>query len=98
MGRKRRARSEGSVYFREADGRWVASVTIGYKTIVKDGKEKRVQKRKVVYGATQGEVLAKKKVLESKVAQGRADEPEKVTLEDYLTNTWLPAVKPSVAP
>jgi integrase len=98
MGRKRRARSEGSVYFREADGRWVASVTIGYKTVIKDGVEKRVQKRKVVYGTTQAEVLRKKKVLESKVALGRGDEPEKLTLKDYLTNTWLPAVKPSVAP
>src|SRR4051794_23952026 len=98
MARKRRARSEGSVYYREADRRWVASVTVGYKTVVKDGVERRVQKRKVVYGTTQAEVLAKKKALETRIARGRENEPEKLTLEASLTTTWLPAMKPSVAP
>ena len=44
MARKRRGRGEGSI-FQRADGRWTATITVGY-----DGNGKR--KRRTVYGKT----------------------------------------------
>jgi integrase len=91
MARKRRGRKEGSVYLRESDGRWVGSVTTGYDA---SGK----QRRRVVYGRTQSEALKKKKELEGKIARGHLADPERLTLSRYLQETWLPAIKPTVAP
>lgn len=91
MARHRRARNEGSVFYRKSDRRWVASITIGYD---ENGK----QKRRVVYGQTQAEALQKKKDVESDLAIGAMANGKKLTLATYLTKTWLPAVKPSVDP
>lgn len=93
----KRARNEGSVYQRD-DGLWIGSVTTGYKTVEKDGVPKRVQVRRTVSGHTQAEALGKLRKLQGRVAAGRGDTDDKLTLGDYLTSTWLPAIKPAVAP
>src|SRR5262245_57504109 len=49
MARKRRGRSEGSIYLR-ADGLWVGSISLGY---TESGK----RKRKTVYGDTKRAVM-----------------------------------------
>ena len=43
--RARRGRGEASIFQRESDGRWVASLSLGFDA---DGK----RKRKTVYGST----------------------------------------------
>jgi integrase len=57
-----------------------------------------MQKRRVVCGATQAEVLKKKKKLEGELVSGKMPDTSKLTLGDYLTKTWLPAIKPTVDP
>jgi integrase len=91
MARKRRARSEGSVYYRKSDRRWVASVTIGYDD---NGR----QKRRVVYGQTQAEALEKKKELEGRLAKGQLPAADRLTLGHYLQKIWLPTIKSTVQP
>lgn len=85
MNRKRRGRSEGSI-FKRADGQWAASVSLGY---TKEGK----RRRRVVYGASKKEVLDELKKLDpNKVVEG-----EKHTVESWL-NRWLEhSAKPKVA-
>jgi integrase len=70
---RKRGNSEGSIYQRESDGRWVGALTL------EDGR------RRVAYGATQAEAREKLRQLERRVhdgavfASGRA-----VTLGQYL--------------
>ena len=55
----KRGNGEGGIYRRESDGRWVASVDLGYI----NGK----RRRKVIYGATRREVAEKlRRALEAK--------------------------------
>jgi integrase len=80
MARKRRGRSEGSVYKR-ADGQWTASVSLGF-----DEQGKRV--RKTVYGQTKAEALEKLRQVQTDYALGRLTNVEKFSLADHLT-LWL---------
>jgi integrase len=80
MSRKRRGRSEGSVYKR-GDGQWTASVSLGF-----DEKGKRI--RKVVYGQTKTEALEKLRQVQTDHALGRLTNVEKFTVADHLT-LWL---------
>ena len=86
MSRKRRGRSEGSIYFREADQQWVGSLSLGY-----DAKGKR--KRRTVYGATKQEVQEKLRQLQN----GKLGPAERLAVAHYLQR-WLEAVKPTVEP
>jgi integrase len=84
MKRKRRGHGEGGVYQRESDGRWVGSVTVGRTP---EGK----QKRRVVYGATKQEVLAKLREVQSLHAAGTLADPSALTVEGWLRH-WSETV------
>lgn len=75
----RRGHGEGSIYQRE-DGRWCASVDLGYA----DGK----RKRKVVYGKTRKEVAEKLKVALRDQQQGLPIAVERQTVGHFL-NRWM---------
>ncbi|CCF84139.1 tyrosine-type recombinase/integrase [Nitrolancea hollandica] len=86
----RRGHGEGSIYQRESDGLWVASVNLGYV----DGK----RRRKSLYGKTRREVAEKIKAVLRDQQQGLPVTIERLTLGQYLER-WLSAsVKPSVKP
>jgi integrase len=91
MARKRRGRSEGSI-FQRADGQWVGSVSLGY-----DGNGKR--KRRTVYGATKAEVQEKVRKLQTDAAAGQLADAGNLTVAQYLArwleNTHRPKVQPT---
>src|SRR5262249_21187567 len=89
MARKRRGRSEGSI-FQRADGQWVGSVSLGY-----DGSGRR--KRRVVYGATKQEVQEKLRQLQHDAAAGRLADAGGMTVAEWLAR-WLETVKSRVQP
>jgi integrase len=76
---KRRGRGEGSILKRK-DGTWQGAITLG-KT--KSGK----QRRKTVYGETQGEVRKKLDALKQQVNLGTVS-PEDLTVKGFLEE-WL---------
>ena len=89
--RKRRGRGEDGIYRRESDGRWVASVSLGY-----DGAGKRV--RRVVYGATKREAQDKLDALRRDAGAGVKLAPGKVTVGEAVER-WLDLeVRPNRAP
>src|SRR6266536_2462938 len=75
---KRRGRGEGTVFQRK-DGRWVAELTL------EDGK------RKLLYGKTQEEAIAKLKQAEYEKRQGILATGPKQKLGDFLIY-WLDQV------
>ena len=85
----RRGHGEGSIYQRQ-DGRWVASIELGWQ----DGK----RPRKYVYGTTRKEVTSKLRDAQQRLEQGQAVLDDRRLLSDFL-DTWLDqVVKPSVRP
>jgi integrase len=85
----RRGHGEGTIYQR-ADGKWTASISLGYA----DGKRKRKQ----VYGKTRREVAEKLTAVQHDVQQGLPVVTERQTVEQFL-NRWLEdSVKPTVRP
>lgn len=89
MSRARRGRSEGSIYFRDSDQRWVGTLSLGF-----DGQGKR--KRRTVYGDTKKEVAGKLRELQSAADVGQLPTASKLTLGQFLTH-WLAVKKASVA-
>lgn len=86
----RRGHGEGSIYQRESDGRWVASVDLGYV----NGQ----RKRKPLYGRTRKEVAEKLKVALRDQQRGLPVAPARQTVAQFL-DEWLRDVKaPSVRP
>lgn len=86
----KRANTEGSVYQRHQDGRWVASIHLGYL----GGK----RQRRSFYGATQAEVLAKLQKAHATLRSGLPIPPERLTV-GHLLDQWLAeAVKPKNQP
>jgi integrase len=81
---KRRGQGEGSVYQR-GDGKWVGSVHLGWK--------EGARKRKVVYGRTQAEAIAKLRAVQAKVDQGLPTGGDQVTVAT-LVDRWLADVVP----
>jgi integrase len=90
MARKRRGRSEGSIYYREADNQWVGSISLGYS---EDGR----RKRRTVYGKTKQEVQEKLRALQHEEALGQLADVTTLTVAQWLAR-WLEAVKSQVAP
>ena len=89
MGRKRRARGDGAVFFSESKGCWVGRAIVG---IQPNGKPKY----KEVSAQTQGECLAKKRRAEEEAKAGRLSDAKPMTVAQYLDH-WLENVsKPSV--
>ncbi|MDW8358936.1 site-specific integrase, partial [Thermus sp.] len=74
MGRKRRAKGEGTLYLRP-DGRWEGKLTVGGRRIT-------------VYGQTQEEALRKLTDLAAKNLQGLLRPPEAITLREWAEG-WL---------
>jgi hypothetical protein len=79
---KRRGHGEGAIYQRESDGRWCASVDLGFV----NGK----RRRKVIYGETRKEVADKLKALHRDQASGTVV-TERQTVAQYLER-WLETV------
>src|SRR6266498_3090508 len=77
---KRRGNGEGGIYQRERDGKWCASVDLGFV----NGK----RRRKVIYGETRKEVADKLKALHRDQAAGINIAPEQQTVKAFL-ETWL---------
>jgi integrase len=77
---RRRGNGEGSI-FQRSDGRWVATINVGYD---QNGK----RKRRDVYGATKKEVQDKLTVLHSAKLEGTLVEPSKVNVGQFLDH-WL---------
>lgn len=80
MPRQRRGSGEGSIYQRQSDGRWVASVDLG----AVGGK----RRRKPVYGKTRKDVVEKLKALHRQQHEGTLRASDKTTLGSYLAD-WL---------
>jgi integrase len=78
---KRRGHNEGGVYQRESDGRWVGSLTVGRTP---EGR----QKRRVVYGKTKAEALAKLRELQNRHDGGLLKDPSALTVEAWLRR-WM---------
>ena len=72
----KRGNSEGSIYYRNSDGKWVGSVTLG------------TGKRKVFYGKTRKEVADKLKVALHEQQQGTLVKSSSQTVAQFLTD-WL---------
>jgi hypothetical protein len=86
MARKRRGRSEGGVYQRESDGKWVGAVDAGRSA---DGR----RRRRVVYGETKAEVLTKLRDLQRRqdahaIAEPSIAEPSNLTVAAFLSH-WM---------
>jgi integrase len=81
----RRQRGEGSV-FQRSDGRWTASLDLGWR----DGK----RRRKVVYGKTQREVVKKLADVKKQVAIHGDIPTAGITLEAWLRK-WLTEICPT---
>jgi hypothetical protein len=72
----KRGNGEGSIYYRNADSKWVGSVTLG------SGK------RKVFYGKTRKEVQEKLKIVLHDQQQGTLVTSAPQTVAQFLTD-WL---------
>jgi integrase len=84
----RRGNGEGSVFERN-DGRWAATITVGYTATGK-------RKRRTVYAPTKTDVLAKLATLAHEKVTGTITEPTTATVADYL-NDWLKnSAKPAI--
>jgi integrase len=89
MSRKRRGRREGSVFQRESDGLWIASISLGYNSAGK-------RQRRTVSGATKTEALEKMRALVNSGAVPLG-EIDKLPLGEYL-DRWLDQVKEKLSP
>lgn len=80
---KKRGKNEGSI-FRRTDGRWTATVSLGWR----NGK----RWRKCLYGRTRGEVAEKLNTVLHNASLGPpVADPERQTVEDFL-GRWLETV------
>src|SRR5687767_13557573 len=81
-----RGNGEGTIYKRESDGRWCASL-----------KDER-GKRKVIYGRTRDEVAKKLTQALAKRQQGLPVHFERQTVGQFLDRWLRDSVKPTVRP
>lgn len=77
---KRRGKDEGSIYQRASDGKWCASVDLGWQN--------GARRRKVVYGKTRKDVADKLKKLHVDQEQGISLAPDEWTVTTFL-RYWL---------
>lgn len=83
---KRRGHGEGAIYQRESDGKWCASLDLGFI----GGK----RRRKIIYGQTRKEVAEKLKALHRDQAAGLAIVSDRQTVGQYLERWIATAVRP----
>jgi integrase len=86
---RRRGRGEGSIYERP-DGRWAATVSLGFR------QGKRV--RKQLYGATKKEVQGKLNRVLTNLQDGLEPPPATQTLKQFLEHWLESAAKPRLRP
>ena len=86
---RRRANGEGTVALR-ADGRWVATLTVG-----RDASGRLI--RRSGYGHSQKEAIEKLERMRSEAAQGVLLEPDRSTVAEYLDRWVEDAARPSVS-
>jgi integrase len=79
-GARKRGNGEGSVYQRK-DGTWAAAVMVGRKA-------NGTPDRRTVYGKTRAEAVRKLDELRQRAAGGLITEPNRLTVEAFLTQ-WL---------
>ena len=85
----RRGANEGTV-FRRKDGRWVATVSVGYE----GGR----RSRKSFYGRTRAEVVAKKTTALRSLQQGEPMANDSVTVGVFLARWLDESVRPTLRP
>src|SRR5262249_12970484 len=90
MARKRRGRSEGSIFERD-DELWGGSVSLGYS---EDGR----RKRRTVYGKTKAEVQEKLRQIQNDAATGKLADAGTLTVAEYLTRWLENTARPKVQP
>lgn len=83
----RRANHEGSIYRRESDGRWVASLV-----------ELPTGRRRVFYGKTRAEAYTKLQKAQRAADDNLPVAPERQTVSQYLARWLENSAKPSVRP
>ena len=88
MSRQRRGHGEGSIY-RRPDGRWTATIDLGWQ-----GGRRR---RKFLYGKTRAEVAQKLAIALKAHRDGQVFGDERTTVEQFL-RAWLRSIEPSVGP
>jgi integrase len=88
VSRQRRGHGEGSIY-RRPDGRWTATIDLGWQ----GGK----RRRKFLYGKTRVEVAQKLAVALKAHRDGEVFGDERTTVEQFL-RAWLHSVEPSLGP
>jgi site-specific recombinase XerD len=88
MSPRRRGHGEGSIY-RRPDGRWAATIDLGWH----GGK----RRRKFLYGKTRAEVARKLATSLQAHRDGQVFGDERTTVEQFLS-AWLVTVEPSLAP
>jgi integrase len=84
MAGKRRGHHEGSIYRRASDGMWVGAVTTGRTAAGR-------QKRRVVYGPTKAEVLARMREVRRQADAGTLADPSTLTVAGFLAR-WADTV------
>jgi hypothetical protein len=87
VSRQRRGHGEGSIY-RRPDGRWTATIDLGWQ-----GGRRR---RKFLYGKTRIEVAQKLAVALKAHRDGQVFGDERTTVEQFL-RAWLRSVGPRLA-
>jgi len=83
---RRKAAGDGSI-FKRSDGRWAASLTLGYDA------GRRI--RKTLYGPSQAAVRELLQQARQDLRQGIAPSPGRLTIGDYLAG-WLDSVQPTI--
>ncbi len=87
---KRRGHNEGAIYQRKSDGRWVATLTLGY-----DGDRRR---RRTFYGRSRPDVVSQLKAAQRQRDDGTLPaKAERLTVAAYLQR-WLQSAKRSLRP
>lgn len=85
----RRGHGEGSI-FQRSDGRWCATVELGYTP---DATGRFVRRRKTIYGRTRREVSQRLQQIQRDVAGGKSIDPSKQTVAQLLA-AWLETKRP----
>ena len=88
MARKRRGHGEGSIYQR-ADGRWCATISVGYS---ESGK----RRRRTVFGTTKPDVQEKLRLVATEISHSPDIEPQRIKVGEYLDRWLRDAAKPKV--
>lgn len=86
---KCRANGEGSLYQRASDSKWCCSVPMGYDN---DGKPLK----KIIYGNSQEEVIAKRDKVRKEYAQYEYADTEQLTVGEWIEEWLKTAAKQNV--